>query len=375
MIRKLQKQGYIDALRGYAILGVLLVHSAQQVPPASHVLKLLRNFGIYGVQLFYVVSALALFMSWHFRNDHELSPVRNFFIRRLFRIAPMFWVVTVAFLALYGTAPGYWAPNGIHGWQIVGTLLFVNGFHPEAINAVVPGGWSVAVEMCFYLILPLLFCSIKNMRTALGFLAISLGIYIVSPTLVDSLFAGTFPSRQQYLLESFKYQNLMGQLPVFAMGVVTYFMVRDFSHSRVAAKTALGVAGVMLVLVAVFPKSPLIHHHLTMGVLLASLTFTLACYQAKRVANLLIVFIGKISYSMYLTQFFVIFTLRDLRVLQYFSRTDWGWLAYFLIATILIIMVSTLTHRYIEQPGIRLGQKLIAHLELTDEKRATEAPA
>jgi peptidoglycan/LPS O-acetylase OafA/YrhL len=375
MIRELKKQGYIDALRGYAILAVLVVHSAQQVLPASVFLKHLRNFGIYGVQLFYVVSAFALFMSWDFRSNHELSPIRNFFIRRLFRIAPLFWLVLAAFLLFFGTAPSYWAPNGIAWWQILSAALFVNGFHPEAINAVVPGGWSVAVEMGFYLVLPLLFLTIGNLRAALVFLALSLVLRFASIPVVESLFTGVFPPAQQYLVKTFQYQNLLSQLPVFAMGIVVYFLGRDFSTRPRLAIMGAALLAVMLALVVAFPTAPVIHHHLTMGALLALATFVLAGFHTKRIANRWVVFIGKISYSMYLTQFLVIYTFRDHGVLQQFPQGDLGWFAYFLIATGVIVAVSTLTYRYIELPGIRLGQRLIARLERDDEKHAAQAVA
>ena len=34
------------------------------------------------------------------------------------------------------------------------TAFFLHGLHPEAINSVIPGGWSIAVEMTFYLFFP-----------------------------------------------------------------------------------------------------------------------------------------------------------------------------------------------------------------------------
>lgn len=375
MIRELKKQGYIDALRGYAILAVLVVHSAQQVMPASHILKFFRDFGIYGVQLFYVVSAFALFMSWHFRRNHEFSPIRNFFIRRLFRIAPMFWLVLAVFLVLEGTAPWYWAPNGIAWWQVLSTIFFVNGFHPEAINAVIPGGWSVAVEMCFYLLLPLLFRYVVNLRAAFWFLAISLAIYIASQSAIDAIFAGVYPPEQQYLVKSFKYQNFLGQMPVFAMGVVAYFLGRDFSRQHTIAKMAAALSAVLLLLIVAFPKASVIHQHLTIGALWSLLTFVLACFHAKAIANRAVVFIGKISYSMYLTQFMVIYGLRDSGALRLFPKGDLGWCAYFLLITALIVAISSLTHRFIEQPGIRLGQQFIIRLEANEEKRAAKAVA
>jgi hypothetical protein len=77
----LQRVDYLDALRGIAILGVILVHSVI----LSHQGGLLGMVGLTGqrgVQLFYMVSAFTLFMSLDSRHTEQFQ-WSNFFIRRL----------------------------------------------------------------------------------------------------------------------------------------------------------------------------------------------------------------------------------------------------------------------------------------------------
>lgn len=57
----------------------------------------------------------------------------------------MFWLAIPFFLLLNGKAPA---------WEVATIALFVHGFHPQSINSVVPGGWSIAVEMTFYAVFP-----------------------------------------------------------------------------------------------------------------------------------------------------------------------------------------------------------------------------
>jgi hypothetical protein len=54
--RPTKKYAFIDALRGYAILGVLMVHSAQSVAPRHGFLHTAMAGGGRGVQLFYIAS-------------------------------------------------------------------------------------------------------------------------------------------------------------------------------------------------------------------------------------------------------------------------------------------------------------------------------
>ena len=103
------KLDYVDALRGMAILAVVLVHCDQHgtnvFPTIFH--SIFSN-GAMGVQLFYVRSAFTLFRSCDRRGGRELYPNRNFFIRRFFRIAPMYWLGIAYYLWQNGRGPSFW---------------------------------------------------------------------------------------------------------------------------------------------------------------------------------------------------------------------------------------------------------------------------
>jgi exopolysaccharide production protein ExoZ len=141
---------YINALRGYAILMVIAVHTAQAFPDLPPSLAQILTQGARGVQLFFVTSALTLCMSWVARNESAA----DFYTRRLFRIVPMFWIAIIFFLWLNGTAPSSYAPYGIDFKHIAMTVLLVQGLWPDTITSVVPGGWSVADEVIFYALFP-----------------------------------------------------------------------------------------------------------------------------------------------------------------------------------------------------------------------------
>src|SRR5580658_7481349 len=109
---------YIDALRGYAILMVIAVHTAQSFPDLPNPLAEVLKQGARGVQLFFVTSALTLSMSWVARHESAA----DFYTRRLFRIAPMFWIAIVFFLWLNGTGTSIYAPDGIGARQVLMTV-------------------------------------------------------------------------------------------------------------------------------------------------------------------------------------------------------------------------------------------------------------
>src|SRR5258706_2273013 len=163
------KLRFVDALRGFAILGVLVIHCGQigtnQFP---ELIQAVIINGAIGVQLFFVASAFTIFLTYGNRYDKEINPRTNFFIRRFFRIAPMYYFGIIYFLWQDGFGARYWLGDAstISTWNVLSNILFVHSINPYWITSVVPGGWSIAVEVSFYCLVPFLFLRIRNLNQA-----------------------------------------------------------------------------------------------------------------------------------------------------------------------------------------------------------------
>jgi peptidoglycan/LPS O-acetylase OafA/YrhL len=143
----------LDFLRGLAIVSVLASHVSQAFPSGLRIVDFVFSSGWVGANVFYFVSALTMCLMWT-QREGESHPASKFYIRSFLRIAPLFWLAIPLYLALNGTGPSYDAPNGIGPVQVILTALFLHGFWPDSINSVVPGDWSIAAEMTFYLVFP-----------------------------------------------------------------------------------------------------------------------------------------------------------------------------------------------------------------------------
>lgn len=170
MAIKQTKLQYIDAVRGIAILLVIILHVSHAVynllPDGF---RYACSKGAFGVQLFFVASALTLFMSYNSRIQTEGSYTnRNFFLRRFFRISPMYYLAAFIYSIIFYYIPRYNNGKPLVLWKVFANVFYVNGVLPGAINYNPPGGWSVGVEMLFYLCLPYLFTRIKNLKTQLS---------------------------------------------------------------------------------------------------------------------------------------------------------------------------------------------------------------
>jgi exopolysaccharide production protein ExoZ len=217
----------LDVLRGMAILLVLLGHCAWYTTSMVAGLgSFASNHGEMGVQLFFIVSGYTMMLTYGDRVDPAAAC--SFYIRRVFRIVPLFWLAII-FYVLMTKGEGLiklWAPDGIGARDILLTFFFLHWVSVTALNSVVPGGWSIAVEMQFYLLFPLIIYVFRrhngpiSIYAAIAVLSV-VGQFAAQRYLVPQL-AATLPANQAYLADAFFYCWLPRQLICFGFGILLH---------------------------------------------------------------------------------------------------------------------------------------------------------
>jgi hypothetical protein len=218
----------LDFLRGLAIVGVLAIHVSQAFPSGLRIVDFVFSSGWVGVNVFYFVSALTMCLMWT-QREGESNPTRKFYIRRFLRIAPLFWLAIPLYLALNGTGPSYDAPNGIGSVQITLTALFLHGFWPDSINSVVPGDWSIAAEMTFYVVFPFVIASFGSRRHLYLALAISINLFnvCVFKPQAYAFFVAYYGSGHEAFVWNALHLSFVNQLPIFLAGCALFFALRN----------------------------------------------------------------------------------------------------------------------------------------------------
>jgi peptidoglycan/LPS O-acetylase OafA/YrhL len=333
----LHRLGYIDALRGYAILGVLIVHSGAQVPgmvPAT-------AWGARGVQLFFVMSALTLMASWSRSNDGAAP----FYVRRLFRIAPMFWLALILYV-----------PHDAAWWKIAMTATFTHGLHPETIyTQIVPGGWSIADEALFYLFFPIIAASITSWRRAAWLLAASLVVSVVAYRYLPAVIEPAMPALDPELVHIAVFLSFPLQAPAFATGIFVFHVIEARPEFRPWAAQALLVGAVSALALQCAMGNP--HLLQLYDLLFGAVAFALAFGAGRWLVNGAIQYLGKISYSVYLVQFMMLAPAERVAAMV----TEQPVLKFWIIlgvATTLSGLAASVTYYLIERNGIRLGHAL-----------------
>jgi len=273
----------------------------------------------------------------------------------------MFYVAIAGFIYLNGTLPTYWAPNGIQWWFVPITALFLHGFHPETINSVVPGGWSVAVEMTFYLIFPALMC----VRRFSG-LALILILCFCLQQFNGWIFLHVFDygENQKYLVtDVFSFYNFISQVPVFIIGIMAHLFISQHKVLEKRYVALFGAAFAILLAEFWYQSQSLISHHVIAGCLFALFTIFLAYNSAKVLVNRVTVLLGKLSFSMYLIHIAVLKVIGMLGLTALFGEGNKESVLFFLVVLTISAGIACVTYHLIEKPGISLGRKLIYRLE------------
>jgi peptidoglycan/LPS O-acetylase OafA/YrhL len=364
---------FIDALRGLAIVGVLISHAQRNVEIyqamghqalMSPWLSRYAVQGARGVQLFFVVSALTLFLSAGKRSS-ERHEWLNFYLRRFFRIAPMFYLA----FGVYCVAPALFKGQAFPPLgTVLGTLSFTNGWNPFWLlgaNDVVPGGWSIGVEMSFYIVFPLVFLALRNLSRALAALVLSLALAIGGwPLLLQHP-----PIDDADLWGRFVFVWLPNQLPIFLFGICAYFVMFGpagrlatfFRQAGAGQNACMFMLAIIVLLVAPpwldDPRAVFLY-----GGAFALLAWCLYRQPYRWLVNWPLQHIGKVSFSGYLTHFFMLQVAR--KILAKVHAGDHLTPDLYFVATVLLalagtVLVSTFTYRLVEVPGQTLGKRLI----------------
>jgi peptidoglycan/LPS O-acetylase OafA/YrhL len=339
---------HLDALRGWAILGVFFIHVGSHFP--GWIANSTADGGN-GVELFYTLSALTLFLT---RRTGEMHPLRAFFIRRFFRIAPMFYVV-VAYYALQGRIPGL---------RVAALLFFVNGAIPPYLNGLF-GEWSVAIEVMFYACIPLLYRAIRTLDAAIW---LTLGMLVAGWGLTQLAVAHPLVADPKVWAD-FCYFWFPNHWSAFGAGIVIYFVLQRPPDAK-QANALLAVAMFLgLCVYKSYATLWIVPHHLVYTIAFVPLVVSLHLKPNRLWVNRATVYLGRISYSCYLVHN----PVKDHLVnpVMALSLPPMAKFAVLLAAVIGgTVLVASLSYRFVELPGIALGKRVIARLDRRAELTA-----
>jgi peptidoglycan/LPS O-acetylase OafA/YrhL len=354
------RNSYLDSLRGIAVLSVVSVHSLQvansaRLRPEQSVLL---ETGQYGVQLFFFISGWLIYMIYG--NSPNFS-MMTFAKRRFARIYPL-WALFVVFGSLIN-----FAQLGLFFGTITRTerlsdnlsltltlllgLSFTLWTFAPFWNSVVPGGWSIQCEVYNYVLFALLRkLSLSKLVSVIILLNLSFAIILR----IDAISA--FPVLSG-IINAFNRLNLLNSFSYFLLGILIYKIFLLFSSNFGYSSRIKGsITNMALVcsLVLSMALTPITFGNQTHCFLYMTTVILLCGFFQKFgfIVNLLSR-LGKYSYSIYFTHFYLLSVIVIFKPTFLFTSSISVYISWALLTLITLIatyIVGKFSWNFFESP-------------------------
>ncbi|MBK9510397.1 MAG: acyltransferase [Cytophagaceae bacterium] len=130
----------LDYLRGIAAFGIMIYHFSLWNFGAFPAESILGRVGIYGVSIFYVLSGLTLYHVYFHKMTLSFSSLKDFWIKRIFRIFPLLWLATILFVIIERKELDFYRIF----LNLTGFFGFIKWDYYLAV-----GSWSIGNELVF----------------------------------------------------------------------------------------------------------------------------------------------------------------------------------------------------------------------------------
>lgn len=351
----------IDALRGMAAILVIWMHSSEffaRLPGGAGVsawpyaLARVIDFGRIGVVLFFAISGFVILSSL---KDRSNGWMREFAIRRFFRLYPVYWLsipIGILTIATFGD------PIPSAGSILANFSMLQEYIGFESVQGIY---WTLHVEIIFYMLCAVLFLfylSDNDKALAICVLLSAL-IFILARLVIAYLHIDP-----RSVLHSFGMLAL--HLSIMFWGALVRLHFERKVHSYIAYTVLYGYAAGLSVLLCTtiilgaLSKLALDSDYFGLGVAypLGLLIFVLGCY-SKMLGNRVTTYLGQLSYSLYLFHNTVICVVYFCISRSGMQISTTGSLLLAIVVSILATIVCAgLIFRFVEQPLIRLGSVL-----------------
>lgn len=368
----------LDGFRGLLAIWVLLSHVTQFVDGPR---GLIDRGGI-AVDLFMLVSGFLMFWNVESRFERENPSAsttwQRFFVRRFFRIVPLYYLALLASLLFEGYLKSelraIYQAQGLgfdrpfeacvrdFGANVFLHITFIFGFDPcYAASNVIPD-WSLSLEMQFYLCFPILYFAFKRWPSlplvvvaavCVGVASRNISVYSIDVTKWLS-----YPQPSVLAL----------RLNCFVAGIVLAKVVCSYERSRV---------DLIALLLSLILFQRLTFAVIGFGFALVILRQDVVKYVRSRIFSISLGTaakmleapisrsLGDLSYGVYLIHIFILIPLvRALQSTGWFLDLNGVWR--FALVTVLVVplalLLAKLTFEVIEKPFIKVGRKVANRL-------------
>jgi peptidoglycan/LPS O-acetylase OafA/YrhL len=344
----------LDGFRGVAALLVVLFHTAYVGSVSEAVF--IQNSYLF-VHLFFILSG---FVMSHAYGERDVT-FKFFFIKRFFRIFPLHVLMLIVFIVMefaklildsqgfhFNNTP---FSNGKEVVEILPNLLLIQSwvasFNTLSWNF---PSWSVSIEFYMYMI-----------------------FFIISYIKLRYIWVIIFLLCTYFLFKSTSYSYILNGLMSFPLGIFIYSLHKNLNvrmnFSIMSVIEGLSIFSIFYLLADKNPNTVLVNFLFSMLVLIFALEQGMI---SKIMRSYFFTYLGKISYSIYMTHvaiiaaYFIIIILVErffnvdfFKIISGTRYIDFGNPVLNNVALfsflILVVFISSVTYKVVEKRGIEYG--------------------
>lgn len=344
-IRKSNKLDYIQAMRGFAAMAVVICHLRDLfhgTPYSSFVDRWMLP-GAYGVDLFFMISGFIITYTGMNYTSHDSV---KFIVKRILRIWPPYAIWTLIYVIYFY---GLNLDSDMYE-KIIKSLLFIPLNFDSALyfgSAVLPPGWTLNYEMYFYLVFSI--CLVFG-----RFRFIVMGMWFLITLLSVPYFLNLSGYKPAFIGGG--YLNLMMQSLIFEFlfGVICALIYKNgnyFLKSKFQVYPCLFLSLAIPLLAYILGVKTQDHGPANFGMFLIP-SFLLIVLCGKYIEEnfsipKILTHIGDVSFSLYLCHIVVINVVYVI-VSRFIDDSIYKGIATVIITIPLATFIASLSYKYIE---------------------------
>lgn len=333
----------LDGLRAVAVLAVMTFHAQPDWLPG----------GFIGVDVFFVLSGYLITRLLLVEYDaHGRIAWRRFYARRALRLVPALVLMLLAYCVWMSRVPG--VDMAAHAGDALLAFLYVSNWvraFGDQVLHYLGHTWSLAVEAQFYLLWPLLVLRVLRRSASPAPLAAWAALLLLASwgTRVGLLWSGASLERMYNGLDSHADGLMAGALLAAGWSGATRWWeaLPAWARRTLLAAATAGLAGLIARADWTSPWMMGLGYaavSLTVGVLLLALGSAPPSLLGRLLSLRAVVWVGTISYGLYLWHFPV------LRILQDWQLAGWTLL---IPGFALTFALAAASYRFVERPLLR----------------------